>query len=433
MESELTSTSSVRVGPVPLLPPSTASEFERPTKSRRIGAALFLDLLVSNNVPIITTWPVELLSMRDLGKGGSYTVCSGNLVEDLDVPSSWVIRPDNRGSKSCAKGTSVAVKTMNHQFLESVTSDSVDLAALATEVSILSNFWIRACPQIVNMFGVGWARNPYDEAEATRYWPYILTEFGNHGTLEDYFRLFHRTRVPPTEPITRIMEEQTLPTLPSTKGAVSADWKSHVPWDLKLLLAFAVAQGLRFLHCGGVVHGDVKFANTVAKSVIGKPDSHEVKLCDFGSSILISDYEDAESGCFLIARTEPWDAPESKKLIKRDDLYSTDIYSFGLLFSRIMLDGNDPFDESFHIGSGNKAVYDITEINRLKESDEIVSHIQQRLLKMDIFSPEQMDVIMAILRVTLAYEVGRRVKCIGLIAELLFALLADGRTAEVAK
>lgn len=113
--------------------------------------------------------------------------------------------------------------------------------------------------------------------------------------------------------------------------------------------------GLRYLHANGVVHGDLKpqnvllfhdaaFERTVFVDELYGLLPIKAKLCDFGYSVILSDYHQslpfrAQMG------TWPWSAPEldGATSIPASLLPSTDMYSAGLLMVSIIRDGKTPF------------------------------------------------------------------------------------------
>lgn len=66
-------------------------------------------------------------------------------------------------------------------------------------------------------------------------------------------------------------------------------------------------------------------------------------LTSIGFSVFGVDSETVDAKYRLVGWSPPWNAPESDKLLSGKGLFQTDIYSFGLLFWRILLDGHNPF------------------------------------------------------------------------------------------
>ncbi|CAK5276994.1 unnamed protein product [Mycena citricolor] len=93
----------------------------------------------------------------------------------------------------------------------------------------------------------------------------------------------------------------------------------------RLSLIRGVAAGVSYLHCSGIVHGDLRPSNVLVDST-GKP-----RLCDFGVGRLIS-----EAGFIPRKRTINYTAPEllatetpeGEPAVPTD---ASDVYSFGIL------------------------------------------------------------------------------------------------------
>ncbi|KAL4750110.1 hypothetical protein BDW72DRAFT_194233 [Aspergillus terricola var. indicus] len=102
-----------------------------------------------------------------------------------------------------------------------------------------------------------------------------------------------------------------------------------------------VARGLQALHSHGFIHGDVKCENVLifpAKTPQGR--SFIAKITDFGCSMAI---DEVGSQTRLRGSTIPYDAPEADSVIESGNLAYTDVYSFGLMVWRVLVDGADPF------------------------------------------------------------------------------------------
>ena len=106
-----------------------------------------------------------------------------------------------------------------------------------------------------------------------------------------------------------------------------------LPWDTRYSICQDVAEGLSALHSCGVVHGDVKTEN-----VLMKKDARLIaKVADFSHSKL----DTGEAGR-LPGGTSPFNAPEWKETLPIAALYKTDVFSYGLLMSNILV-GMDIF------------------------------------------------------------------------------------------
>jgi serine/threonine protein kinase len=81
----------------------------------------------------------------------------------------------------------------------------------------------------------------------------------------------------------------------------------------------------------GVAHGDIKTDNMVIEMTEQKDIN--LLLIDFGSSVITGQVR-------LPTRSEPWNAPElgdTSKHLSYEELAQTDLYSFGLVCSHLLL------------------------------------------------------------------------------------------------
>ncbi|CEL10299.1 hypothetical protein ASPCAL13420 [Aspergillus calidoustus] len=117
-----------------------------------------------------------------------------------------------------------------------------------------------------------------------------------------------------------------------------------------------VARGLQVLHVNNFIHGDVKCENVlVFPTAAFEGRKFIAKLTDFGCSMDLSTME-ANTHTKLRGATPPYDAPESDRLIQRELLPSTDVYSYGLLVWRVAIDGADPFThQRYQFGAEHEA------------------------------------------------------------------------------
>ncbi|KAK2603912.1 hypothetical protein QQS21_003947 [Conoideocrella luteorostrata] len=131
-------------------------------------------------------------------------------------------------------------------------------------------------------------------------------------------------------------------------------WPNRL-FEMKMNLCLDVARGLKALHDHGVIHGDIKLENVlvVCNDVsfynANRTSTSETacrnftaKLCDFGFSIIVSDADSAQRSLKGFSRY--WAAPEAAtdKPIHMEMLPRTDIYSAGLVFASIFLEGVYP-------------------------------------------------------------------------------------------
>ena len=150
----------------------------------------------------------------------------------------------------------------------------------------------------------------------------------------------------------------------ATYGTLASLERQNVQDRTRVRLCHDVARGLHFLHACFITHGDVKSENVLifADSELGTI----AKLCDFGASLL-----DMGATSTLRGGTQPWNAPEWKETMEKSLLLKTDIYSFGLLFWRVLIH-KDPFSsgELFDLPSNPAARFEA--IQTMKIRDEIL-------------------------------------------------------------
>ncbi|KAL4739990.1 hypothetical protein BDV11DRAFT_169622 [Aspergillus similis] len=178
-----------------------------------------------------------------------------------------------------------------------------------------------------------------------------------------------------------------------------------------------VARGLQALHSHGFIHGDVKCENVLifpAKTPQGR--SFIAKVTDFGCSIVI---DEVGSQTRLRGSTIPYDAPEADSVIERGNLAYTDVYSFGLLAWRVLIDGADPFKHSRY-ATVNATVerYNYSLIREDKRNGTSLSLALDRVQDPDSgFSPEMANVFGEVLSIALDPEPQKR--DLGRIMEIL--------------
>ncbi|KAL4819880.1 hypothetical protein BDW67DRAFT_173148 [Aspergillus spinulosporus] len=169
-----------------------------------------------------------------------------------------------------------------------------------------------------------------------------------------------------------------------------------------------VARGLQALHSHGFIHGDVKCENVLifpAKTPQGR--SFIAKVTDFGCSMAI---DKVGSQTRLRGSTIPYDAPEADSVIERENLAYTDIYSFGLLMWRVLVDGADPFKHSRYT-TVNTTVerYNYSLIREDKRNGTSLSLALDRVMDPDSgLSPEMANVFGEVLSIALNPEPQKR-------------------------
>ena len=184
-----------------------------------------------------------------------------------------------------------------------VSSQRVNYASILLDLMVLSHRPILNHPNIVSMLGLAWGDNGVPKSCEI---PVPIIEHAKLGDLAD-----HQAN--------HVLE-------PSQK----------------LRILRNVATGLSFLHQCSIAHGDVKSEN-----VLLFQDSHgeiTAKISDFGFAVL------GEHGHFnfLPRGTLLWSAPEVRnRTLRTGEAASSDVYSYGLLFWRVMIDGIDPLSAYF--------------------------------------------------------------------------------------
>ncbi|KAL4758750.1 uncharacterized protein BDW70DRAFT_169893 [Aspergillus foveolatus] len=169
-----------------------------------------------------------------------------------------------------------------------------------------------------------------------------------------------------------------------------------------------VARGLQALHGHGFIHGDVKCENVLifpAKTPQGR--SFIAKVTDFGCSMAI---DEVGAQTRLRGSTIPYDAPEADGVIKRENLVFTDVYSFGLLVWRVLVDGADPFKHSRY-ATVNATVerYNYSLIREDKRNGTALSLALDRVMDPDSgLSPEMANVLGEVLSIALNPEPQKR-------------------------
>ena len=201
------------------------------------------------------------------------------------------------------------------------------LDLILRELRVLTHPPIRDHENIVSLFSVGWEG---DASDVFTKWPVLVQEYADFGTLANYF-----------------------------------EYAPDAAFNVKLGLCSDIAAGLLVLHDSGIVHADLKLENVL---VFGAASGVCVtaKLSDFGTAMLPSDSNRASQ-----VVTRPWNAPEWQEELPHLKRCQSDVYSLGLLFWRIALDGRDPFTitELFATQSSPEEYY--AAIDAQKESDQM--------------------------------------------------------------
>jgi serine/threonine protein kinase len=254
----------------------------------------------------------------------------------------------------------IVLKRLRHQS-SSRADDANRLAAILFELRVLTHKPLHKHENIVTFVGLLWEGDPLGR---NLLWPILIMERAEYGSLSQFQQRRFTLRY-------------------QTKRDLCAD----------------VAAGLDALHACGIVHGDVKNENIL---VFGHRERGFVaKLADFGCAVL--DQHELDERTAGLGGTPPWTAPEFRNSkLTRASMKATDVYSYGFLVWRTMIDGRDPFG-NFEFDSTGK----LATIENWKEKDELIEKAIWSLM----LQPEtdvQVDEVCSIFEATLQTSPSRR-------------------------
>ncbi|KAF2232017.1 kinase-like protein [Viridothelium virens] len=216
------------------------------------------------------------------------------------------------------------------------------LRAVAWECHVLTHPPIQASENIVRLLGIIWEDLEFGSA-VRRMVPALAMEYADAGTLDD------------------LIDSQ----------------EYSLTYKIKKKLVLDVARGLNDLHQSHFIHGDIKTDNVLLFTDAQRELC--AKVADFGCSIHISRENKI---VHLSGRSPPWDAPESQEDISSQLLGQIDIYGWGLLVWRVMLDGRTPFDSGKRQSARGVAVFDRI-LSYDRHSDEFFLKTQELKLSTD--------------------------------------------------
>jgi serine/threonine protein kinase len=208
-------------------------------------------------------------------------------------------------------------------------SESQRYDALARDMVFLSHDPVAQHNRFVNIIALGW--EDAEDVVENRIWPVLLFEFAEYGTLEDFFDLDDTDK----------------------------------SWDTKQAICRDVAVGLEWLHACHIIHSDVKFGNVL---MFRDADStfYSAKLSDFGFALDVDALEASGREAARLDGFTPPCAPEADTLIPLNLLTKFDVFSFGLLFGRVFLNGDVTFTRALQSCSPAELAYYEFERNAVK-------------------------------------------------------------------
>ena len=184
-------------------------------------------------------------------------------------------------------------------------------------------------PNIAQLLGLGWG--PVADSDSIH--PLLVMEFADMGSLH---------------------------TLQSEKAPLS--------FAIKQKLCYDVSRGLAILHACGIVHGDLKHENVLIFHSADAEQPYVAKLADFGGSVM--DLAGSQSHSLRMG-TYPYNPPESTLNLSAEGVKKTDVYSFGLLVWRTVIDGSSLLSVS---GLKGKTIQNV---QALKINGELSVHARQ--------------------------------------------------------
>ena len=287
-----------------------------------VGYSLSVSRLIPPRAKRIGDWSVLQGFIARTGirvLGSSQFDFNGNGCGYIDEGTSFIVKSAVIANESMAgelqgrlTGDKVAVKHVNP-----LDSDE-RLESVCLEILSLMHPPLRDHKNIIDLLGITWT----NEGEHSLL-PAIVVEFAEYGSLDKY-----------------------LVNTPLDSAA-------------KANLCIGVAEGIDILHQCSIIHGDVKCENVlVTRDLKG---AAVPKLADFGFSFVLPH---EQAGAKLVG-TPRWNAPELSEGdtagFPRDPglLPLLDIYSYGLLVWRVLLDGRDPFNDPVNISTEDVLVLKI--------------------------------------------------------------------------
>jgi serine/threonine protein kinase len=245
-------------------------------------------------------------NVRRIGRGATYQVykCSAEY-----FPRHYGV-PFTGPESARSSGEFVVLKSIP-RLKRRNTSISTDTERAVTnfikELQVLGHPPLRGHPNIPNLLGIAWE----DGADGETMWPVICIEYATLGTLAE---LQH-----------------------SQKILASAE-KNRILLDVGL--------GMEALKMCGIIHGDLKARNVLMFPHSSSPNAMIAKISDFADVWIVQDIP-KDQKVTINRGTISSCSPEFESDVPPEDLELIDFYCYGLLVWRVLLDGQDPFEQYF--------------------------------------------------------------------------------------
>ena len=281
------------------------------------GQAAFLSFALYLEIPIISNSRNVAIHGNSsfAGAGASAAVSNHEDVFEFDLDSDFV-NPGTDWFAAPSRPTIELRYVTKKIRTHTPSTDAQHLKSMVNEIRILAASTIRQVRTIVPLLAISWQERP----DQGRHWPQLLLQKADMGNIDTFAR------------------------------SVALNLQT------KFMLALDVLHGLHALHAHDVTHCDVKPQNILVfeyplrrshPEFMGKCGLDRAicaKVCDFGFSVIHTDYDTTSSHRFGIG-TYPYQAPEmeSCRHTQLAELHSVDIYSFALTFASIVMNGREPF------------------------------------------------------------------------------------------
>lgn len=320
----------------------------------------FIFFVTSRNIPVLMKAEFKPHDRWGLlGEGASYLAYK---VRDIDSP-------DGVG-RFWAPGEDIVLKRTYATSSIHTTSKHTQSRFLPvmSELAILWNKSIMEHYNIVKCLGVTW---DIEQDTELSIWPVLILEYCECGSLAGYVK--------------------------------------NLSFEEGFQICVSLADALLCLHSCGVAHCDIKPKNVLLFVEYCEDGSVvlSAKLSDFGCAVLeVTERTDLPNG---IAKTRPWNAPESGGHLKGFDVFKTDIFSFGMIFWWIIL-GDDPV---FDVNS-------VSALEKLEENKKAGKILELALVTVDKrYSGTQAMVLGNLLKLTVAMDPKSRATSFETVLQLL--------------